>query len=123
MRSIDVSKWLGALGLAAIGAASSGSTALAGPPSRHPAGAPDFGPNVRIFSPEMSRAQIQAVVDGIASQQVSNEFGPERYALLFKPGAYGSAMDPLNFQVGYYTQVAGLGRSPTEIVINGSINV
>jgi Pectate lyase superfamily protein len=123
MRSIDVSKRLVALGLVAVGAASSGSAALAGPPSRPPAGAPDFGPNVRIFSPEMSRAQIQAVVDGIASQQVPNEFGSERYALLFKPGAYGSAMDPLNFQVGYYTQVAGLGRSPTEIVINGSINV
>src|SRR5262249_47211806 len=29
--------------------------------------------------------------------------------------------DPLNFQVGYYTQVAGLGRSPGEVVVNGSI--
>src|SRR4029078_4060314 len=28
--------------------------------------------------------------------------------------------DPLNFQVGYYTSVAGLGQSPNDVVINGS---
>ena len=48
----------------------------------------------------------------VANQQVSNEFGTQRYALLFEPGTYGSAADPLNFQIGYYTSVAGLGRSP-----------
>ena len=30
---------------------------------------------------------------------------------------------PLNFQVGYYTAVAGLGRSPSDVVINGSVDV
>ena len=30
---------------------------------------------------------------------------------------------PLNFQVGYYTSVAGLGLSPTDVVINGSVYV
>src|SRR5260370_10977883 len=44
-------------------------------------GQPDFGPNVYIFSPSMPQAQIQATVDSIASQQVSNQFGPQRYAL------------------------------------------
>jgi hypothetical protein len=34
--------------------------------------------------------------------------------LLFMPGTYGSATDPLNFQVGYYTEVAGLGSSPSD---------
>src|SRR5579875_451196 len=38
--------------------------------------------------------------------------GTQRYALLFEPGTYGSSTDPLNFQVGYYTTVAGLGLSP-----------
>jgi hypothetical protein len=85
--------------------------------------APNFGPNVIIFDPGMSTSQIQAVVDGIASQQVSNEFGTQRYALLFKPGTYGSAADPLNFQVGYYTSVAGLGLNPGDVVINGSVYV
>ena len=71
----------------------------------------------------MPTSQIQATVDAIANQQVSNQFGSQRYALLFKPGTYGSAADPLNFQVGYYTTVAGLGLSPNDVVINGSVYV
>ncbi len=92
----------------------------AAPPS---SGQPDFGPNVKIFDPSMSTSEIQATVDAIAAQQVGNQFGPQRYALVFKPGTYGSAAAPLNFQVGYYTSVAGLGLSPTDVVINGSVYV
>jgi Pectate lyase superfamily protein len=83
----------------------------------------DLGPNVIVFDPSMPTTEIQAKVDAIASQQVSNEFGTQRYALLFEPGTYGSAADPLNFQLGYYTSVAGLGRSPGDVVINGSVYV
>ena len=82
---------------------------------------PDFGPNVIIFDPTMPQSQIQAKVDAIANQQVTNQFGPERYALLFKPGTYGTVNAPLNFQVGYYTEVSGLGASPNDVIINGSI--
>ena len=84
--------------------------------------APDFGPNVVIFDPSLSTSQIQATVDAIATQQVSNQFGTQRYALLFMPGTYGSAAEPLIIQVGYYTEVAGLGASPND-VINGTIDV
>jgi hypothetical protein len=84
---------------------------------------PDFGPNVMIFDPSMTTSQIQTAVDKIANQQVPNQFGTQRYALLFMPGTYGSADTPLNFQVGYYTMVAGLGLSPNDVVINGSIDV
>jgi hypothetical protein len=94
--------------------------ALSGGASAAP---PDLGANVIVFDPSMPTSQIQATVDTIASKQVSNQFGTERYALLFKPGTYGSAADPLNFQVGYYTSVAGLGRSPGDVVINGSVYV
>jgi hypothetical protein len=83
----------------------------------------DLGPNVLVFDPSMPQAQIQSAVDTIAAQQLTNQFGTQRYALLFKPGTYGSAADPLNFQVGYYTEVAGLGRNPDDVVINGSVNV
>src|SRR5207248_9688636 len=31
--------------------------------------------------------------------------------------------DPLNFQVGYYTDVAGLGSSPGDVTVNGTIDV
>src|SRR5579884_1218383 len=82
-----------------------------------------FGPNVYIFNPSMPQSEIQATVDAVANQQVSNEFGTQRYALLFEPGTYGSSTNPLNFQVGYYTAVAGLGLSPSDVVINGSIDV
>jgi len=44
---------------------------------------PNFGPNVYIFNPSMSLSDIQATVNQIAAQQVPNEFGTQRYALLF----------------------------------------
>ena len=106
--------------------AASASTHHAAAPARAMAAghtsAPDFGPNVYVFSPGMPQSQIQATVDSIASQQVSNQFGTQRYALLFEPGTYGTAADPLFFQVGYYTSVAGLGASPGDVVINGAVD-
>ncbi len=82
-----------------------------------------LGSNVLIFRPTMPQSQIQAAVDAVAAQQVPNQFGTQRYALLFEPGTYGSSANPLNFQVGYYTAVAGLGLSPNDVVINGSAYV
>jgi hypothetical protein len=82
-----------------------------------------LGSNVLIFKPTMPQSQIQAAVNAVAAQQVSNQFGTQRYALLFEPGTYGSSANPLNFQVGYYTAVAGLGLSPSDVVINGSAYV
>jgi hypothetical protein len=83
----------------------------------------DFGPNVIIFDPSMPTSEIQAQVDAIYAQQVDDEMGPNRYALLFKPGTYGSAETPLIVKVGYYTEVAGLGLLPTDVVINGHVDV
>ncbi|GCE20108.1 glycosyl hydrolase family 28-related protein [Dictyobacter kobayashii] len=109
-------------GAASALAATNGTT---GAPPAPPAssGQPNFGSNVYIFNPSMPQSQIQTTVDAVANQQISNQFGPQRYALLFEPGTYGSSTAPLNFQVGYYTTVAGLGRSPNDVVINGSIDV
>jgi hypothetical protein len=84
-----------------------------------------FGPNVCVFSDTMSQATIQADLDNISTQQVpvASQFDGQRYAVLFEPGTYGSAADPLVFQVGYYTAVAGLGLMPQDTVINGAIEV
>ena len=82
-----------------------------------------FGPNVKIFDPSMPTSQIQATVDAIATEQIDNEMGTARYALLFKPGTYGTVAEPLTFQVGYYTEVMGLGLSPTDVTINGHVDV
>ncbi|HEX3766598.1 MAG TPA: hypothetical protein VHW23_48220 [Kofleriaceae bacterium] len=84
---------------------------------------PDLGPNVLVFDPSMPTSQIQAAVDAIAVQQVDSEMGTQRFTLLFKPGVYGTTAAPLTFQVGYYTEVAGLGASPTDVVINGHVDV
>ena len=85
--------------------------------------APDLGPDVIIFDPSMPVSQIQATVDAIYAQQVDAEMGANRYAFLFKPGVYGTATEPLLLKVGYYTEVAGLGASPTDVTINGKIEV
>ncbi len=133
---------LGLAGLVTAGAAGAASQAPSSPAAAKPgavpakagpvpsalslpqaAGQPDFGANVYVFTPSMPLSQIQSVVNSIASQQISNQFGTQRYALLFEPGTYGTTADPLNFQVGYYTQVAGLGATPGDVVINGSVDV
>src|SRR4029078_1571146 len=75
---------------------------------------PDFGPNVLIFDPSM--ADIQPRINAIFAKQESNQFGAERYAFLFKPGKYD-----LDVQVGFYTHVAGLGRSPDDVSITGAV--
>jgi len=93
------------------------------PPATTVPGEPNLGPNVYVFTPDMPQSQIQATVDAIAAQQVPDQFGTGRYALLFEPGTYGSVASPLRFEVGYYTEVAGLGANPGDVVVNGSIDV
>src|SRR5215208_8097412 len=100
-----------------LGASAGGSTASATPP------APHFGPNVIVFDPSTPIAQIQASVNAIHAQQVGAEMSTNRYALLFKPGVYGTNAQPLQMKVGYYTEVAGLGASPADVTINGKIEV
>jgi hypothetical protein len=98
-------------------------TATGGSPATAAPSVPGFGPNVTIFDPSMPVSQIQATVNAIHAQQVDAEMGTNRYALLFKPGVYGSQTEPLQLKVGYYTEVAGLGASPTDVTINGKIEV
>jgi ricin-type beta-trefoil lectin protein len=79
-----------------------------------PPGTPDFGPNVLVFDPSMSSATIQSEINSVYQQQQTNQFGGQRYALLFKPGSYD-----VTVPVGYYTQVLGLGSSPDDTTISG----
>src|SRR5258708_27540194 len=58
-----------------------------------------LGPNVYVFDPTMPQTSIQNTLNTIANQQ-TDEFGTRRYAVLFKPGTYGSTANPLNFSVG-----------------------
>ncbi|MBS2548933.1 discoidin domain-containing protein [Catenulispora sp. NL8] len=81
-----------------------------------------LGSNVVVFSPSMTQSSIQATLNSISDQQVPSEFGTGRYELLFEPGTYGSAATPLIFTVGYYEAVAGLGRNPGDVTINGTVD-
>lgn len=74
-----------------------------------------FGENVLVFNAEDDISQVQEKVDRIYDIQEENQFGDERYALVFMPGTYDTS---LTVNVGYYTQVLGLGIMPTDTNIN-----
>ena len=81
-------------------------------------GNPDLGPNVSVFDPSMSQSTIQNRLNQVFNQQVQAQFGQGRYALLFKPGSYN-----VDANVGFFTQVAGLGLVPDQVNINGRVHV
>jgi hypothetical protein len=75
----------------------------------------DFGPNVLIFDPTMTT--IQSQLNSVFSQMQYNQFGTQRYAFLFKPGHYN-----LDVDLGFYTQVLGLGQMPDDVTITGNLH-
>jgi hypothetical protein len=90
---------------------------------------PDFGPNVTIFDPSMPGSAIQSAFDAVQATQAppvagqsytsgTGQFNTVRHAFLFKPGSYSN----IQAFIGYYTSVAGLGISPDDVTINGTIN-
>jgi hypothetical protein len=90
---------------------------------------PDFGPNVTIFDPSMPGSEIQSDFDAVQATQAppvtgkpytsgTGQFNTVRHAFLFKPGSYSG----IQAFIGYYTSVAGLGISPDDVTINGTIN-
>ncbi|WP_235007883.1 glycoside hydrolase family 55 protein [Microbacterium timonense] len=97
--------------------------AAAAPPRAVDAYHPDFGPNVTIYSPDTPAADIQADLDALHLQQVDAEMSTARKAVYFLPGQYGTADDPLQVKVGYYTEIAGLGASPEDVTVHGSVEV
>ncbi|MCM0676411.1 discoidin domain-containing protein [Micromonospora phytophila] len=77
---------------------------------------PNLGPNTFVFDPGTPTATIQSRLNTIFIQQERNQFGPERYAVLFKPGTYTADVN-----LGFFTQVAGLGMSPDDVNLNGHV--
>ncbi|GAB1645573.1 adenylyl cyclase [Krasilnikovia sp. MM14-A1259] len=112
-----------ALSLGLILAAAMTGPAAAGAAPPGPAHSSGLGANVTVFDPGMPVGDIQAALDAAYAKQVDNEMGTARYAFLFKPGTYGTTEHPLQVRVGYYTEIAGLGASPTDVVINGKVEV
>ncbi|MBP6022877.1 hypothetical protein [Ferruginibacter sp.] len=79
---------------------------------------PLLGQNVFVFDPAMDMKEVQLLIDSLHSTQTkrNSEFSTNRFALLFKPGTYC-----LDVRVGYYMHVMGLGNSPDDVVIVGSV--
>ncbi|MEP7706100.1 hypothetical protein [Paraglaciecola sp. 25GB23A] len=75
-----------------------------------------FGKNVLVFDDSMDLEGIKMTLKALHNQQRYNEFGSERYALLFKPGTYN-----IDVTVDYYVQALGLGRYPDDVTINGTV--
>lgn len=112
-----------ATGAALVAGALFAAPATAAPPRTVDPFDPDFGPNVTIYSPDTPVSQIQTELDALHAQQVDAEMGSERRSVFFLPGQYGSAAEPLQAKVGYYTEIAGLGASPEDVTIHGAVEV
>ncbi|WEK00123.1 MAG: adenylyl cyclase [Candidatus Sphingomonas phytovorans] len=78
---------------------------------------PDLGPNVLIADPSMPRAVLQQRVDAIFQSMERAHFTDARHAILFKPGRYD-----VDVNVGFFTQVAGLGAMPGDVAIDGHVH-
>ena len=77
---------------------------------------PNWGENVRVFRPG-DDAAVQAEIARLSAgltDRAEGHFSDERRAFLFAPGTYA-----VDAEVGYYVQVAGLGRRPEDVVIGG----
>ena len=95
------------------GMAGAGAAAVASAAPRDP----DLGPDVILIDPAMPAAAVQRRLDAIFAEQERAHFTDRRYAVLFKPGRYA-----LDVNVGFFTTVAGLGRLPGDVAIDGHVH-
>ena len=75
-----------------------------------------WGDTVDIFSPDDDKSKINNRIKSISDKMMKAseaEWSDDRYVLMFKPGNYD--IDKIN--VGFYTQVLGLGATPYETSI------
>jgi hypothetical protein len=79
--------------------------------------APDFGPNVEVFSPKSDVTEMQKKIDTVYSAQQHSEFGTQRNTFLFLPGQYH-----VDIPIGFYTQVVGVGATPDAVRITGNVH-
>lgn len=76
---------------------------------------PDLGPNVLIVDPGMPDAPRR--IHAWFAQQERAHFTDRRYAILLKPGTHR-----LDINVGFFTQVAGLGLTPDAVTVTGHVH-
>ena len=120
---------LGALAaLASLATASSVHAARAGAAGAGAAGAggepnpPTWPSSVTVFSPSNATADIERKVQATyienGGREDHGQWSEDRFAFLFMPGTYHA-----DVPVGYYTQVLGLGQSPSDVIFDGDKGV
>ena len=74
-----------------------------------------FGDNMLFFGPNDDIAKVNSEFARVYNIQKDAQFGTERFAMMLKPGDYSTAAP---MQIGFYTHIAGLGRTPYDVAIN-----
>ena len=84
----------------------------------------------RVFVVEPGDSSAQVLIDAALAENgghvppFNGEFSQARFAFLFKPGDHST----INMELGYYTTVHGLGRTPPDTILgnlmvqNGDFN-
>lgn len=101
--------------MAAIGAQSVAAAQSVAVKPRSSPSDPDLGPHVLIVDPGIPGAQRR--IDAWFAEQERAHFTDRRYAILLKPGAH-----QLDINVGFFTQVAGLGLRPDDVRVGGHVH-
>lgn len=83
---------------------------------------PPWPSSVQVFGPTDAPATIEFKVKAAyainGGQPDLGQFSSQRFVFMFKPGSYA-----VEVPVGYYTQVLGLGTSPSEVIFTSSKGV
>lgn len=73
-----------------------------------------FGYNTYIFNDSDNKEEIADTVNKIYERQHYDQFGTNRYSFAFKQGDY-TGIDADCYNMGYYTQMIGLGKTPLDV--------
>jgi len=102
---------------AAAAAAGAGVAGAGGEPNP-----PTWPSSVTVFSPSNATADIERKVQATyienGGREDHGQWSEDRFAFLFMPGTYHA-----DVPVGYYTQVLGLGQSPSDVIFDGDKGV
>ena len=82
-----------------------------------------FGANMKFYDSKYDdvtalRTEINNIHDNEMYRTPNGHWSNSRYALYFKPGEY---LNSGTLKIGFYTQVAGLGKVPTETKLFGTV--
>jgi hypothetical protein len=119
----------GILGLCACSQNGSSNAGTAGSPAHFKHGSSctsiECKPGVIFVNNSDAAALLKASTDLEAQRQQTDQFSNNHYAVLVAPGVYNMVQDgqPRAFNLGYYTQVLGVGKSMEDVTINPGVEV